>query len=116
MPGRKNILKKLDYDILQIEEVNFLPPRFDGNRMFVFPPVGVPYSHTKAKSMDGMDKRYNGHVWTKTQTTNITNDLGLVFCVATSSATILIATTSNVFIVLPQLMILHSMDLPRIFF
>ena len=30
MPGRKNILKKLDYDTLQIQEVNFLPPRFDG--------------------------------------------------------------------------------------
>ena len=37
MPGRKNILKKVDYDTLQIEEVNFLPPHFDGNRMFVLP-------------------------------------------------------------------------------
>jgi hypothetical protein len=79
MPGRKNILKKLDYDTLQIQEVNFLPPRFDGNQMFVLPPVGVSSSHTKAKSMDGMDKRYDGHVWTKTQTTNITNDMGLAF-------------------------------------
>ena len=73
MPGRKNILKKLDYNTLGIEEVNFLPPRFDGNVMFVLPPVGVFASQTKAKSMDGMDKRYDGHVWTKTQTTNITN-------------------------------------------
>ena len=31
MRSRKNILKKLDYDTLQIEEVNFLPHRFDGN-------------------------------------------------------------------------------------
>ena len=66
MPARKNILKKLDYDTLQMEEVNFLPPRFDGNRMFVLPPVGGSSSHTKAKSMDGMDKCYDGHVWTKT--------------------------------------------------
>ena len=29
--------------------------------------------------MDGMDKQYDGHVWTKTQTTNITNDVGLAF-------------------------------------
>ena len=79
MPGSKNILKKLDYNTLRIEEVNFLPPRFDGNVMFVLPPVGPSASHTKAKSMDGMDKRYDGHVWTKTQTTNITNDLGLAF-------------------------------------
>ena len=35
MHGRKNILKKLDYDTLQIKEVNFLPPRFDGNEIFV---------------------------------------------------------------------------------
>ena len=34
MPSRKNILKNLDYDTLQIKEVNFLPPRFDGNHMF----------------------------------------------------------------------------------
>ena len=26
-----------------------------------------------------MDKQYDGHVWTKTQTTNITNDVGLAF-------------------------------------
>ena len=83
MPGRKNILKKLDYDILLIEEVNFLPPRFDGNRMFVLPSIGVSSSHTKAKSMDGMDKRYDGHVWTKTQITNITNDIGLAFRLST---------------------------------
>jgi hypothetical protein len=46
MHGRKNILKKLDYDTLQIEEVNFLPPRFDGNCMFVLPLVGILSSHT----------------------------------------------------------------------
>ena len=79
MPGMKNILKKIDYDTLQIMDVNFLPPRFDGNQMFV-PPIGISSFHTKAKSMDGMDKRYDGHVWTKTQTTNITNGLGLAFC------------------------------------
>jgi hypothetical protein len=79
MPGSKNILKKLDYDTLHIEEVNFLPPRFDGNCMFVLPPVGVSSSYTKTKSMDDMDKRYDSHVWTKTQTTNISNVLGLAF-------------------------------------
>ena len=45
MPGRKNILKKLDYDTLQIEEENFLRARFDGNRTFVLPPIGVLSSH-----------------------------------------------------------------------
>ena len=83
MPGSKNILKKFDYDTLLIEEVNFLPPCFDGNRMFVLPSIGVSYFHRKAKSMDGMDKRFDGHVWTKTKTTNISNDLGLAFCSST---------------------------------
>ena len=58
MPGRENILKKLDYNTLRIEKVNFLPPRFDGNVMFVLPPVGV---------------------WTKTYITIITNVMGLSF-------------------------------------
>ena len=64
------ILKKLDYDTLQIEEVNFLLPRFDGNQILPFL-VGVLSSHTKAKSKDDMDKCYDIHVWTKTHTTNI---------------------------------------------
>ena len=107
----------LDYDTLQIMEVNFLLPCFDGNQMFVLPPVGVSSYHTKAKSMDGMDKRYDGHVWTKTQTTNISNELRLFFAcplaLATSSAKILNATTSNVFIVHVQSKILKSVASPR---
>jgi hypothetical protein len=83
MPGRKNILKKLDYDTLQIMKVDFLPSHFDGNQMFVLPPVGVSSYHMNAKSMDGMDKRYNGHAWIKTQITNISNNLGFVFCSST---------------------------------
>lgn len=79
MPGRKSILKKLDYSTLLIEEVSYLPPRFDGTRMFVLPPPSASASTTKAKSMDGMDKYYDGHVWTKTQTTNISNSEGLTF-------------------------------------
>jgi hypothetical protein len=79
MPGSKSILKKLDYDTLRIQEVNHLPPRFDGTQLFVLPAAEVSSSQTRAKSLDGMDKQYDGHVWTKTQTTNITNDVGLAF-------------------------------------
>lgn len=63
MPNRKNILKKFNYDTLQIEKVNFFHSHFDGNRMFVLAHAGIMSSHVKAKSMDNMDKRYNGHVW-----------------------------------------------------
>ena len=83
MPGSKNILKKLDYDSLKIQEVNYLPPCLDGPCIFVLPPVGASSSQAKAKSMEGMDNRYDSNVWTKTQTTNISKDLGLPFCSST---------------------------------
>jgi hypothetical protein len=79
MPGCKNVLKKLDYDKFKIQEVNHLPPRFDGTQLFVLPAAEVSSSQSRAKSLDGMDKQYDGHVWTKTQTTNITNDVGPAF-------------------------------------
>ena len=79
MLSSKNVLKKLDYDSLQTVHTKFLPPHFDGNVMFVLPPVNNSAVYTKARSMDGMDKRYDGHVWTKTLTTNISNNLNLTF-------------------------------------
>ena len=79
MPGSKNVFKKIDYDKLQIQVVNHLPPRFDGTHVFVLPAAEVSSSQTRAKSLDNMDKQYDGHVWTKTQTTTIRNDVGLAF-------------------------------------
>ena len=79
MPSRKNILKRLDYDSIKTVSVDFLPPEFDGDVLFVLPPVGPLAAHSKARSMEDMDKRYDGHMWTKTMTTNITNSLNLTF-------------------------------------
>ena len=79
MPGSKNILKRLDYDRLKTVQAEFLPPQFDGDVMFVLPPIGPSAVHSKARSMEGMDKRYDSHVWTKTVTTNISNNLKLAF-------------------------------------
>ena len=79
MPGRKNILKRLDYDKIKTMEVEFLPPTYDGDVLFVLPAMGSSSSHSKAKSMFGMDKRYDGHIWTKIVTTNISNVLDLSF-------------------------------------
>jgi len=62
MPGSKKNLKKIDYDQLKIQEVDYLPPRFDESCMFVLPVVGTSSLHNKAKSMKDMDKRYNDHV------------------------------------------------------
>ena len=76
MPGSKTILKKINYDAIRIVRVHFLPPKFDGNVVFVLPPPSENSSNKNSRSMDGMDKR---HVWTKTMTTNISNNLGLTF-------------------------------------
>jgi hypothetical protein len=59
--------------------VKYLPALFDGVVIFELPHVGYTAARSHAKSMQGMDKRYDSHVWTKTITTNITNDLGLSF-------------------------------------
>ena len=62
MPGRKNIFKWLDYNNIKTVEVEFLPPTYDGDVFFVLPTMGTSSSLFKAKSMFGMDKRYDGHV------------------------------------------------------
>ena len=80
IPGIKSVLKKIDYDKIKIQEVNHLPPCFDGTHLFVLLAAKVSSSLSRARSMDGMDKQYDGHVWTKTQTTNITNDVGHLQC------------------------------------
>ena len=79
MPSSKNVLKKLNYESLRTVHAGFLPPCFDGDVMYVLPPISNSALYSKARSMDGMDKRYDGHVWTKTLTTNISNNLNLTF-------------------------------------
>ncbi len=68
MPGRKNILKKIDYLVIRHERVEYLPAVFDGTVIFELPPTCHTTARSQAKSMQGMDKRYDGHVWTKTIT------------------------------------------------
>jgi hypothetical protein len=79
MPGRKNILKKIDYSVIRHECVDYLPAVFDGAVIFELSPTGHTAARLQAKSMQEMDKRYDGHVWTKTIITNITNEFGLSF-------------------------------------
>jgi hypothetical protein len=78
-PGSKNILKNIDYEFVRHEKVDFLPSVFDGDIIFEFPPLGADAPHSHARLMFGMDKRFDGHAWCRTKTSNITNDLGLTF-------------------------------------
>jgi len=72
-----NELKTLDYDNIFLQKVQFLPIIFDGGILFKLPPI-----HSNAynfSQMQGMDRKYNGHAWSKLVTTNIKNSFGLSF-------------------------------------
>ena len=75
MLGHKNILKRLDYNKIKTMEVEFLPPIYDDDVLFILPAIGTSSLLSKVRSMFGIDKHYNGHVWTKTVTTNMSNVL-----------------------------------------
>jgi hypothetical protein len=75
-----NVFKTLDFDTLNIQRVKFLPPTFNGDVLFELPSVDTldPFH-----MMHGMDKRHDGHAWTKTVTSNIKCDMSLTFCTST---------------------------------
>jgi hypothetical protein len=78
--GVRNISKTLDFDTLDIQRVKFLPPTFNGDVLFELPPVDTsgPFH-----MIHGMDKRHDGHAWTKIVTSNIKSDMSLTFRTST---------------------------------
>jgi hypothetical protein len=81
--GTRNVFKSLDFDSLDIQRVQFLPPLFNGDVLFEFPPVDTSDLQPNAKLMHGMDKRHDGHAWTKTVTSHIKSDMSLTFRTST---------------------------------
>ena len=79
LKGSRNVLSRLEYDRIPAYAVQTLPPKFNGDVIFELPPVSMSHMSTYAKGMSGMDKRHDGHVWSKTVTTNITNSQGFTF-------------------------------------
>ena len=75
----KSDLAFIDFDNIDVRDVKYLPSSFDGDVLFVLPPVALGVSNTYGRSMDGMDKMCDGHPWCTTKTTNIQNDFGLSF-------------------------------------
>jgi hypothetical protein len=78
--GSGNAFKGLDYNVVKLFRVDFLPPVFNGDVVYELPPMGSSFGNSQAKFMVGMDKQHNGHAWTKTITSHIKNDMGLTFC------------------------------------
>ena len=79
LKGSWNALSKLDFDSILAYAVRTLPPKFNGDVIFELPSVSMSHMSTYAKGMSRMDKHHDGHVWSKTVTTNITNSQGFTF-------------------------------------
>ncbi len=56
-------LKSLDYGAITIEIVNYLPTKFNGDILFELPHMRHSLGHFE--QLQGMDRKYNGHVWCK---------------------------------------------------
>ncbi len=72
-----NKLRSLEYVTMRVEVINFLPMKFDGDVLFELPPIYKPMG--VSKHVQGMDRKYDGHIWCKVKMTNIKNSFGSGF-------------------------------------
>ena len=79
MHRSQNELSTMDLSTIKHETVPFLPPVFEGDVIFELPLCRPSSSATGARNLEGMDKRYDGHLWCKLVTTNIHNSDNLKF-------------------------------------
>jgi hypothetical protein len=76
---QRDALKRLDYDSVNLQEVQILPSIFNSNIVFELPSIRDSIVQSQAKLMVGMDKRHNRHAWIKTVTLYVKNDMNLMF-------------------------------------
>ncbi len=69
-----NKLHNLDYNKIIILVVFFLPMTFNGDILFKMPPLSP--NNLSSLQMQGMDRKYDGHIWSKAITSNIKNNFG----------------------------------------
>jgi hypothetical protein len=70
-------LRDLNYDNFCIENVYYIRTTFNGDVLFELLFVGNLDSHSG--QMQRMDRKHDGHAWCKAKTTNMKNDLNLIF-------------------------------------
>jgi hypothetical protein len=58
-------LKSFDSGAIIIEFVNYLPTKFNGDILFGLPHICHPLG--QPGQLQGMDKKFDGHVWYKLQ-------------------------------------------------
>jgi hypothetical protein len=76
-PHSSNELRSVDYNKIKVQYVSSLPITFDNDIIFELSPHRLLTGHSG--QMQGMDQKYDDHVWCKVKTSNIKNNLGLGF-------------------------------------
>ena len=72
-------LTAIDLDTIDVREVKYLPPSFDGDIIFILHGINVDIFGTYGRSMDDMYKMCDRHPWCTTKTTNMQNYFILFF-------------------------------------
>ena len=67
--------KSVDLATFPHQKLNYLPTKYNGNIVFELPPLSTVKSGGAAM-LEGMDRRRDGHAWTETATTNISDPDG----------------------------------------
>lgn len=70
-------LPTIDFDKIDVRDVKYLPPSFDGDILFNFPPINKNIYSIYGRSMDDIDKMCDGHSWCIKKATNIQNNYTL---------------------------------------
>ena len=69
-PLARSHLKSANLSSFKYKVVPHLPVEFNGNVIFELPPLSIVKEGGVAR-LDGMDRKFDGHAWTETATTNI---------------------------------------------
>ena len=64
------ILKTINLALFPHYTVKYLPWQYNGDAIFKRPTILAPRDEVAGR-LDGMDRKFDGHAWTETQTTNI---------------------------------------------
>jgi hypothetical protein len=71
-PNARCMLKIVDLASYPHHTVKYLPRQYNGDAIFEFPAIVAPKDGAVGR-LDGMDRKFDGHAWTETQTTNLSS-------------------------------------------
>ena len=75
----KSDVTTIDFNSIDVRSIKYLPSSFDGDIIFVSPPLPMGVPRAYGCSMDNMDKICDAHPWCTTKTTNIQNNFRFSF-------------------------------------